>query len=67
VLKLLVEMIEPYRGRVYDPCCPGLKVGLLLANLHLSISDSRSERLRDHKRWHYGVLPARNANFASVQ
>jgi type I restriction enzyme M protein len=21
VVKLLVEMIEPYRGRVYDPCC----------------------------------------------
>ena len=20
-MKLLVEMIEPYRGRVYDPCC----------------------------------------------
>jgi type I restriction enzyme M protein len=21
VVKLLVEMIEPYQGRVYDPCC----------------------------------------------
>ncbi|WP_404977047.1 type I restriction-modification system subunit M N-terminal domain-containing protein [Accumulibacter sp.] len=21
VVKLLIEMIEPYRGRVYDPCC----------------------------------------------
>src|SRR6201988_2649940 len=21
VVKLLVEMLEPYRGRVYDPCC----------------------------------------------
>lgn len=21
IVKLLVEMIEPYRGRVYDPCC----------------------------------------------
>ena len=21
VVKLLVEMIEPYKGRVYDPCC----------------------------------------------
>ncbi|GEM_PF-4921360 len=21
VAKLLVEMLEPYRGRVYDPCC----------------------------------------------
>ena len=22
VVKLLVEMLEPRRGRVYDPCCP---------------------------------------------
>jgi len=21
VVKLLVEMIEPYKGRVFDPCC----------------------------------------------
>lgn len=21
VVKLLIEMIEPYKGRVYDPCC----------------------------------------------
>ncbi len=21
VVRLLVEMLEPYRGRVYDPCC----------------------------------------------
>jgi type I restriction enzyme M protein len=21
VVKLLVEMLEPYKGRVYDPCC----------------------------------------------
>ena len=21
IVKLLVEMIEPYQGRIYDPCC----------------------------------------------
>ncbi|MEJ7341258.1 N-6 DNA methylase, partial [Staphylococcus epidermidis] len=21
IVKLLVEMIEPYKGRIYDPCC----------------------------------------------
>ena len=21
LLKILVEMIEPYKGRIYDPCC----------------------------------------------
>ncbi len=32
VVKLLVEMIEPYRGRVYDPCCgsAGMKPPTLL-------------------------------------
>jgi len=25
VVKLLVEMLEPYRGRVYDPCCGSLR------------------------------------------
>ena len=31
VVELLVEMLEPYQGRVFDPCCgitPGRYVGL---------------------------------------
>lgn len=136
VVKLLVEMIEPYRGRVYDPCCgssgmfvqsvefirahatangnggrartdisiygqesnyttwrlakmnlairgiegqiahgdtfhndrfPDLKADFILANPPFNVSDWGGERLKDDKRWKYGVPPAGNANFAWVQ
>jgi type I restriction enzyme M protein len=137
VVKLLVEMLEPYRGRVYDPCCgssgmfvqsvefirahangngnggkaakadisiygqesnyttwrlakmnlairgiegqiahgdtfhndrhPDLKADFILANPPFNVSDWGGERLREDKRWQYGVPPARNANFAWVQ
>jgi len=136
VVKLLVEMIEPYRGRVYDPCCgssgmfvqsvefirhhansngnggkakadisiygqesnyttwrlakmnlalrgidgqikhgdsfhndqhPDLKADFILANPPFNISDWGGQRLREDKRWQYGVPPAGNANFAWVQ
>jgi type I restriction enzyme M protein len=136
VVKLLVEMLEPYRGRVYDPCCGSsgmfvqsvdfirahaggngnggkaktdisiygqesnyttwrlarmnlairgidgqiahgdtfhndrhadLKADFILANPPFNISDWGGERLRDDKRWKYGVPPAANANFAWVQ
>ncbi|NLE44019.1 MAG: SAM-dependent methyltransferase, partial [Chloroflexi bacterium] len=148
VVKLLVEMLEPYEGRVYDPCCgssgmfvqsvefirahatgngngggggatggltvgsrittdisifgqesnyttwrlarmnlairgiegqiahgdtfhddrhPDLKADFILANPPFNVSDWGGDRLRDDKRWQYGVPPARNANFAWVQ
>jgi type I restriction enzyme M protein len=136
VVKLLVEMLEPYRGRVYDPCCgssgmfvqsvdfirahargnvnggkakadisifgqesnyttwrlakmnlairgiegqiahgdtfhsdrhPDLKADFILANPPFNVSDWGGERLRDDKRWKYGIPPAGNANFAWVQ
>ena len=136
VVKLLVEMLEPYQGRVYDPCCgssgmfvqsiefihahatgngnggkargdisiwgqesnhttwklarmnlalrgiegniaygdsfhndrhPDLKADYILANPPFNVSDWGGERLRDDKRWEYGVPPAGNANFAWVQ
>ena len=137
VVKLLVEMLEPYQGRVYDPCCgssgmfvqsmefihahttgngnggkargdisiwgqesnhttwklakmnlairgidhdkiahgdsfhndrhPDLKADYILANPPFNVSDWGGERLRDDKRWQYGVPPTSNANFAWVQ
>jgi type I restriction enzyme M protein len=136
VVKLLVEMLEPYKDRVYDPCCgssgmfvqsvefirahangngnggkaradisiygqesnyttwrlakmnlairgiegqiahgdsfhndrhPDLKADFILANPPFNVSDWGGERLRDDKRWHFGVPPAGNANFAWVQ
>ncbi len=148
VVKLLVEMLEPYEGRVYDPCCgssgmfvqsvefirahatgngngngggatnrlrvgskaagsisifgqesnyttwrlarmnlairgiegqiahgdtfhddrhPDLKADFILANPPFNVSDWGGDRLRDDKRWQYGLPPARNANFAWVK
>jgi type I restriction enzyme M protein len=131
VVRLLVEMIEPFKGRVYDPCCgssgmfvqseefiqqhggrlgdisifgqesnsttwrlakmnlairgieanlgpeaadtfhkdlhPDLKADFVLANPPFNMSDWGGERLRDDKRWKYGVPPVGNANYAWVQ
>jgi type I restriction enzyme M protein len=150
VVRLLVAMLEPYQGRVYDPCCgssgmfvqsvefirahasgngngndgggsargaapgagkafadisiygqesnyttwrlarmnlairgidgqiaqgdtfhndkhPDLKADFILANPPFNVSDWGGDRLRDDKRWQYGVPPVGNANFAWVQ
>ena len=136
VVRLLVEMLEPYQGRVYDPCCgssgmfvqsvefilahasgngnagrakgdisiygqesnyttwrmarmnlairgiegriehgdsfhndrhPDLRADYILANPPFNVSDWGGDRLRDDKRWEYGVPPVGNANFAWVQ
>ena len=136
VVKLLVEMLQPYQGRVYDPCCgssgmfvqsvefihshangnesggkargdisiygqesnyttwrlakmnlairgiagqiahgdsfhndchPDLKADFILANPPFNVSDWGGDRLVEDKRWHYGVPPKGNANFAWVQ
>lgn len=131
VVRVLVEMIEPFKGRVYDPCCgsggmfvqsekfveshggsrndisvfgqesnpttwrlammnlairgieanlggqwgdsfrndlhPDLKADYILANPPFNISDWGGERLREDKRWVYGVPPVGNANFAWMQ
>ena len=141
VVKLLMEMLEPYEGRVYDPCCgssgmfvqsiefatahaggivkgksklpkgikpnisiygqesnyttwrlakmnlairgiegqiahgdtfhddqfPDLRADFILANPPFNVSDWEGERLREDKRWKYGIPPGGNANFAWVQ
>ncbi len=136
VVRLLVEMLEPYEGRVYDPCCgssgmfvqsiafidahatgngnggwargsisiygqesnyttwriaqmnlairgiegqiahgdsfhndrhPDLKADFILANPPFNMKDWGGERLKDDRRWKYGVPPKGNANFAWMQ
>ncbi len=138
VVRVLVEMLAPYKGRVYDPCCgsggmfvqsvefvkahatgngnggktkadvsifgqesnhttwrlakmnlairqiennlgkehadtfhrdlhPDLKADYVIANPPFNDSDWGGERLKDDKRWKYGIPPAGNANFAWVQ
>lgn len=131
IVRLLVEMLAPYKGRVFDPCCgsggmfvssekfveahggrigdisiygqesnhttwrlakmnlairgiegnlgkehadtfhrdlhPDLKADYVLANPPFNDSDWGGERLKEDKRWKYGIPPAGNANFAWVQ
>ncbi|MHB2153729.1 class I SAM-dependent DNA methyltransferase [Calditrichota bacterium GD2] len=129
VVKLLVEMLEPYKGRVYDPCCgsagmfvqsekfikahggrlkdiaiygqesnyttwrlakmnlairgiegkieqgdtfqndrfPDLKADFILANPPFNMKDWGGDRLKDDKRWKFGIPPKNNANYAWIQ
>ena len=136
VVRLLVEMLDPYNGRVYDPCCgsagmfvqsiefirahakgtsignrsigdisiygqesnyttwrmarmnlairgiegqiehgdsflnnrhPDLRADFILANPPFNVSDWGGEKLRDDRRWEFGVPPVGNANFAWIQ
>lgn len=131
VVRVLVEMLEPYSGRVYDPCCGSggmfvqsekfvrehggrigniaiygqesnhttwrlcrmnlavrgidsdirwnnegsfhkdelrdLKADYILANPPFNVSDWGGERLREDKRWQFGVPPVGNANYAWLQ
>ncbi len=46
---------------------PDLKADFILANPPFNVSDWGGERLRDDRRWAFGVPPAGNANFAWVQ
>ena len=46
---------------------PDLKADFILANPPFNVSDWGGERLREDKRWKYGIPPAGNANFAWVQ
>jgi type I restriction enzyme M protein len=131
VVRVLVEMLAPYKGRIFDPCCgsggmfvqsekfveahggkvddiavygqesnpttwklakmnlairgitsdlgkenadsfhrdlhPDLKADFILANPPFNMSDWGGDRLREDKRWRYGVPPVNNANYAWVQ
>ena len=46
---------------------PDLRADYILANPPFNVSDWGGDRLRDDRRWEYGVPPAGNANFAWVQ
>ena len=46
---------------------PDLRADYILANPPFNVSDWGDERLRDDKRWEYGIPPTGNANFAWVQ
>ena len=80
VVRVLVEMLEPYHGRVYDPCCGsggmfvqsekfvqehGGRIGDIA--IYGQESNYTTWRLRDDPRWLFGSPPPGNANFAWLQ
>jgi len=129
--RVLVAVLAPYKGRIFDPCCgsggmfvqsekfveahggkvddiavygqesnpttwklakmnlairgitcdlgkenadsfhrdlhPDLKADFILANSPFNMSDWGGDRLREDKRWKYGVPPVTNANYAWIQ
>src|ERR1019366_4847432 len=67
VVRILVEMLAPYKGRVYDPCCGSGGMFVSSEKFIEAHSGKRGESLKEDKRWVYGVPPAGNANFAWVQ
>jgi type I restriction enzyme M protein len=132
IVELLVEMLEPYQGKVFDPCCgsggmfvqsekfvsehqgqsnnitiygqesnqttwrlakmnlairgldsshvvwnsegsflndahPSLKADYVIANPPFNDSDWSGGALRRDGRWHYGIPPVQNANYAWLQ
>ena len=70
VVNVVVEMIEPYRGRRYGPCCGSSGMFVQFVEFILAppfnVSDLGGKRLASDKRWSYGVPPEGNTNFAWV-
>ena len=46
---------------------PDMRADFILANPPFNVSDWGSERLRDDRRWQYGIPPKGNANYAWIQ
>lgn len=46
---------------------PTLKADFIMANPPFNLSNWGQDKLKDDKRWKYGVPPANNANFAWIQ
>jgi type I restriction enzyme M protein len=71
-MNLAIRGIEGDLGRenadsFHKDLHPDLKADYVLANPPFNSSDWGGERLREDKRWVYGIPPAGNANFGWVQ
>lgn len=48
----------------FEDLYPTLKAGFIVANPPFNLSNWRQDKLKDDKRWKFGIPPAGNANFA---
>ena len=72
LMNLAIRGIEANLGQehadsFHDDMHPDLKVDYILANPPFNSSDWGGDRLREDRRWVYGIPPTGNANFAWVQ
>jgi type I restriction enzyme M protein len=54
-------------GSFHKDELPDLRADFVIANPPFNISDWGGERLKEDVRWHYGVPPTGNANYAWLQ
>ena len=58
----------PYQADTFfNDLHPTLKADFIMANPPFNLSNWGGDKLRDDKRWKYGIPPAGNANFAWIQ
>ena len=58
----------PYhQATFFNDLHPTLKADFIMANPPFNLSNWGGDKLRDDKRWKYGIPPAGNANFAWIQ
>ena len=71
-MNLAIRGIEADLGKYnadtfFDDCHPLLKADFVMANPPFNLSNWGADRLRDDKRWAFGLPPAGNANYAWLQ
>ncbi len=60
--------LGPYQADTFfNDLHPTLKADFIMANPPFNLSNWGQEKLKDDKRWKYGVPPAGNANYAWIQ
>ena len=72
MMNLAIRGIEANLGSFnadtfFNDCHPTLKADFILANPPFNLSDWGLDKLREDKRWKFGIPPAGNANFAWMQ
>ena len=58
---------EYHADTFFNDLHPTLKADFIMANPPLNLSNWGGDKLKEDKRWKYGVPPAANANFAWIQ
>ena len=71
-MNLAIRGIDPDLGEkhadtFFNDLHPTLKADFILANPPFNLKDWGQEKLKDDKRWKYGIPPQGNANFAWIQ